>query len=138
MPATFVSALSIIVFALLALALQQSVSNFAATVSFLMFQPFRRDELVETMGHTGTVREILLFTTVLHLPDDRLVTLSNSQIQGSGIVNYSRMGRVRADVAVTVAFGEDLRGPARCSSASPARTNGSSPTRRAACGRRPR
>ncbi|HXJ63801.1 MAG TPA: mechanosensitive ion channel family protein [Actinomycetota bacterium] len=107
-PATFVSALTIVVLALLALALQQSIANFAATVSVLMFQPYKRDELVETMGHLGTVREILLFTTVLRLPDNRLVTLPNNQIQSNGLVNYSRLGRVRADVALTIGFDQDL------------------------------
>lgn len=106
--ATFVSTGALILIAIVAIALRESIANFAATVNFLMFQPFKRGELVETMGHFGTVREILLFNTVLLLLDQRLVTLPNSKIQEHGIVNYTRIGRVRADISLTVAYGEDL------------------------------
>jgi small conductance mechanosensitive channel len=107
-PATVVSTAAIVVIALIGIALQQSVANFAATVIFLMFQPFRRGDVVRTMGHIGVVQEILPFNTVLLLPDERLVSLPNSKVQESGIVNYSQMGRVRATFTLTVAYGADL------------------------------
>jgi small conductance mechanosensitive channel len=56
----------------------------------------------------GTVQEILLFDTVLRLPDQRLVALPNSKIHDSGIVNYSRIGQVRADFSLTVNYAEDV------------------------------
>jgi small conductance mechanosensitive channel len=89
-------------------ALQQSVSNVAATVIFLLFQPFKRGEVIETMGRLGTVHEILPFNTVLETADHRLVSLPNSKIQDSGIVNYTRLGRIRADVHLMVKYSEDL------------------------------
>jgi small conductance mechanosensitive channel len=107
-PATVVVTVAVVLIALVGVALQQSLANFAATVIFLLFQPFRRGELVETMGRMGTVEEILLFNTVLRLPDQRLVSLPNSKVQESGVTNYSRMGQVRADFDLTVAYGEDL------------------------------
>ncbi len=105
-PTVYVTTITIILVAVIAIAIQQSVTNLAATVVFLLFQPFRRGELVETMGYLGTVREILLFNSVLLLPDERLVSLPNSKIQESGVVNYSRMGRLRASFGLTVAYGE--------------------------------
>jgi small conductance mechanosensitive channel len=107
-PAAAVLGVLAVVLVVLAVALQQSAANFAATVIFLMFQPFRRGELVLTMGYMGTVQEILLFDTVLRLPDQRLVSLPNSKIHDSGIVNYSRLGQVRADFTLTVRFAEDV------------------------------
>lgn len=107
-PATVVAAVALVLLAIVAIALRESIANFAATVNFLVFQPFRRGELIETMGHFGTVREILLFNTILTLIDQRLVTLPNARIQDCGVVNYSRMGRVRADFSLTVAYSEDL------------------------------
>jgi small conductance mechanosensitive channel len=107
-PAAAVLAVLAVVVVVLAVALQQSAANFAATVIFLMFQPFRRGELVLTMGYMGTVQEILLFDTVLRLPDQRLVSLPNSKIHDSGIVNYSRLGQVRADFTLTVRYAEDV------------------------------
>ena len=107
-PATFVLAVALVVLVVLAVALQQSAANLAATVIFLLFQPFKRGELVDTMGHMGWVQEILLFNTVLRLPDGRLVSLPNSKIQDAGVTNYTRMGRVRADFRLAVGYGEDV------------------------------
>jgi small conductance mechanosensitive channel len=107
-PVNVVLTVVLVVVVVLAVALQQSAANLAATVVFLLFQPFKRGELVATMGHMGTVQEILLFNTVLLLPDERLVSLPNSKIQESGITNYARMGRVRADVSLTVGYGQDV------------------------------
>jgi len=107
-PTTFVVVVAALILVVLAVALRQSVADLAATVIFLVFQPFRRGELVETMGHLGEVQEILLFNTVILLPDQRLVSLPNSQIQAGGVVNYTRMGRVRVDFTFTVGYAEDL------------------------------
>ena len=99
---------TIAILAFVGLALQQSATNLAATVVFLIFQPLKRGELIETMGRVGTVREILPFHVVLEMVDHRLVTLANSKVQDSGIVNYSRLGRIVADVSVSVNYDEDL------------------------------
>jgi small conductance mechanosensitive channel len=106
--ATVVGTVALILIAIVAIALRESIANFAATVNFLLFQPFKRGELIETMGQFGTVREILLFNTVMLLLDRRLVTLPNSKIQESGIVNYSRLGHIRADITLTVPYDADL------------------------------
>ena len=106
-PARTVGIFVLVVIAVLAISLQQSLANLAATVSFLLFQPFRRGELVETMGQVGTVQEILLFNTVLLLPDDCLVTLPNSKIQEGGVINYSRQSHVVATITLTVAYREN-------------------------------
>lgn len=108
MSATTVSTVALISLAIVAIALRESIANFAATVSFLMFIPFRRGEMIETMGHLGTVQELLLFNTVLLRVDHRMVTLPNSKIQENGIVNYSRMGRVRVDFSLTVTYDQDV------------------------------
>jgi small conductance mechanosensitive channel len=60
------------------------------------------------MGYMGTVQEILLFNTVLLLPNQRLVSLPNSKVQESGVVNYTRQGHIWSDFSLTVDYGEDL------------------------------
>jgi small conductance mechanosensitive channel len=106
--ATVVVTIVVVLIALLAVALQQPLANVAATRIFLTLQPFRRGELVETMGQMGIVQEILLVYSVLLLPDQRLVSLPNGRILESGVENYSRMGRVWSTFGLTVAYGEDL------------------------------
>jgi small conductance mechanosensitive channel len=66
-------------------------------------------ELIQTNGVTGTVREISLFHTVLTKADNVLLTLPNAQIQNSVLVNYSRLGMLRADLTFNIGYDDDLR-----------------------------
>lgn len=81
---------------MLAIALQESIADVAATVKFLVFRPFRRGGPIETMGHLDYVHELLVFTTILLDRDQRMVTLSDSKIHEDGVVNYTRTGSIRA------------------------------------------
>jgi small conductance mechanosensitive channel len=92
----------------LLITLHETFGNFAATMIFLIFQPFRRGDLIETMGYMGTAHQLFLFNTVLLLPEDRLVSLPNGKIQESGVVNYPRLGHVRADFTFTLDYAEDI------------------------------
>ena len=98
-----------IVIVIFGVALQESLSSFAATVIFLTFQPFKVGELIETNGVIGTVREISLFHTVLTKADNKLLTLPNAQIQNSVLANYTRMGTLRADLTFSIGYNDDLR-----------------------------
>jgi small conductance mechanosensitive channel len=97
------------VLVILGVALQQSLTNFAAMVIFLVFQPFKRGEDIETMNVRGIVEEIQLFNTIIQMFDHRVASLPNSKIQEFGVINFSRNGINRADVDVLIAYGEDLR-----------------------------
>lgn len=105
---SFVAVLASVGFAI-GLALQGSLGHFASGVLLLVFRPITIDELVEIGGQSGFVKEIGLFATQLVTPDHRLVTVPNGSITGTTIVNYSRLGKRRADVPVGVAYGSDLR-----------------------------
>ena len=98
-----------IVLVIFGVALQESLSSFAATVIFLTFQPFKVGELIETNGVMGTVREISLFQTILTKADNKILVLPNAQIQNSVLVNYSRIGTLRADLTFGIGYSDDLR-----------------------------
>jgi small conductance mechanosensitive channel len=100
---------SLIVVVILGIALQQSISNLAATIIFMLFQPFRLGELIEANGELGTVKEIQLFSTVLVTGDNKEITIPNSSIQGSNLVNYTRLGKLRADFTFGVSYADDLQ-----------------------------
>jgi small conductance mechanosensitive channel len=93
---------------LVGIALRESLADLAATVIFLLFQPFRIGEIVDSNGVLGTVQEISLFNTMLLTFDRRLVTLPNSKIQQANIVNYTRSGVPGADVILTIRHDADL------------------------------
>jgi small conductance mechanosensitive channel len=70
---SFVAILGAVSFAL-GLALQGSLSNFAAGVILLILKPFKVGNFVEISGLMGTVFAIEIFSTVLKTPDNKTIT----------------------------------------------------------------
>jgi small conductance mechanosensitive channel len=99
---------SLIIVVILGVALQQSIANLAATIVFLLFQPFRLGELIKANGVLGTVKEIQFFSTVLVTGDNLEVTIPNAKIQGDNLLNYTRLGRLRIDFVFSVSYRDDL------------------------------
>ena len=99
---------SLIIVVILGIALQQSISNLAATIIFMLFQPFRLGELIDANGVMGTVKEIQFFSTVLVTGDNKEVTIPNSQIQGNNLINYTRQGCLRVDFVFGVSYADDV------------------------------
>ncbi len=99
---------SFIVVVILGIALQQSISSLAATINFLIFQPFRAGELIMANGVLGTVKEIQFFSTALVTGDNKEVTIPNAKIQGENLLNYTRLGRLRVDFVFSVSYAADL------------------------------
>lgn len=91
------------------LALQGSLSNFAAGVMILFFRPFTLDDAITVAGHTGKVVDIGLFATTLHTPDNHKIIVPNSSITGGSIVNLTTLGTRRVTVDVGVEYGADLK-----------------------------
>jgi small conductance mechanosensitive channel len=91
------------------LALQGSLSNFAAGVLMIIFKPFRVGDFIEAGGAMGTVKEIQIFNTILNTPDNKRVIVPNAQVTGGNIVNYSVNGTRRVDLVVGVSYDDDLK-----------------------------
>lgn len=93
---------------ILGLALQEALADFASTVLFMLFQPFKTGDIIETNGVTGTVREIQLFSCIIQLADNKLVTIPTSNMRKANLINYTQLGTLRADVNVAVSYEDDL------------------------------
>lgn len=91
------------------LALQGSLSNFAAGVILIIFKPFRVGDAIEAAGITGSVDEIQIFSTVIHAPDNRRIIVPNSKITGDNITNFSDIERRMVDLKFAVSYKDDLR-----------------------------
>ena len=68
------------------LALQGSLSNFAASLVMMVFRPFEVGDHIETTGAEGQVEEIQIFDTVLRTKDGRRVIIPNAKVTGDKIV----------------------------------------------------
>lgn len=90
------------------LALQGTLSNFAAGVMLLVFRPFKVGDVVEVAGVRGRVREVGIFTSVLDTPDNVRVTVPNGEIFGNVIQNYTGNDTRRVDLVFGVGYEDDL------------------------------
>ena len=90
------------------LALQGSLSNFAAGVLIVLFRPYRVGNYVEAAGVSGTIEQVQILTTILVTPDNKQIIVPNSQIMNSIITNYSAKDTRRVDMVVGVSYGDDL------------------------------
>ena len=91
------------------LALQGSLSNFAAGVLMIIFKPIKVGEFVEVGGATGTVKEIAIFNTIIAGPDNVRIIVPNSHVTGSNIVNYTANGTRRVDLVIGVSYEDDIK-----------------------------
>ena len=107
-PITALLTASLIIVVILGIALQQSIANLAATIIFMLFQPFKLGELVKANNVLGTVKEIQFFSTVLVTGDNMEVTIPNAKIQGDTLLNYTRLGKLRIDFVFNVSYHSDI------------------------------
>ncbi|NOI25895.1 small-conductance mechanosensitive channel MscS [Vibrio mediterranei] len=91
------------------LALQGSLSNFAAGVLIVGFRPFKSGDYVEIGGVAGSVDSIQIFQTILTTPDNKMVVVPNASVIGSPITNYSRHATRRIDHVIGVSYGAELK-----------------------------
>ncbi len=90
------------------LALQGSLSNFAAGVLIVLFRPYRVGDFIEAAGVNGSVEQVQILTTVLKTGDNKQVIVPNSQVMNSIITNYSANDTRRVDMVVGVSYDDDL------------------------------
>lgn len=90
------------------LALQGSLSNFAAGVLILIFKPFKTGDYIDAAGQSGSVNEIKIFSTLLVTPDNKEILIPNSAIMNGSITNYSARDTRRVDLSIGVSYDAHL------------------------------
>ena len=90
------------------LALQGTLSNVASGIMLLLLRPFSVGDWIETNSISGTVREIGLFSTQIDTFENVFISVPNSSIWSSTIVNNSRHNIRRMDIDIGVGYDSDL------------------------------
>ncbi len=90
------------------LALQGTLSNVAAGLMLLFLRPFKIGDWVEAAGVSGSVREIGLFTTIIDTFDNVYISVPNSAIWTSNIINHAKYGTRRLDLDIGVSYESNL------------------------------
>ncbi|MGP1386940.1 MAG: mechanosensitive ion channel family protein [Thainema sp.] len=90
------------------LALQGSLSNFAAGILIILFRPFKAGDFIETAGAMGIVEQVEIFTTTLKTPDNCKVIVPNSSILSNNIKNFSGYPTRRVDMVFGIGYSDDV------------------------------
>ena len=106
---TGVIALASVLTLSVSLALQNALANVFGGFTLLSTAPFHSGDYVEIGTDAGTVVEIGMTYTKLQTPDNKLISIPNSTVVSSDIVNYSITGTRRVDISVTAVYTEDAR-----------------------------
>jgi MscS family membrane protein len=94
----------------IAIAAKDTLSNFFGGISIFMDRPYKvGDYIVLNSGERGEVVSIGMRSTRIKTRDDVLITIPNSVIANSKIINESApVPNFRVRVAVSVAYGSDI------------------------------
>ena len=90
------------------LALQGSLSNFAAGILIVIYRPYKVGDYIQADNHLGTVDDIQIFSTVLKTPDNKLVVVPNGSIMNGSIVNFSNQDKRRVDIIASCSYEDDI------------------------------
>jgi small conductance mechanosensitive channel len=90
------------------LALQGSLSNFAAGVLIVTFRPIRVGDYFEGAGTAGTVEHIQIFSTTARTPDNKVIIIPNGKLLSDNIVNYSMKEIRRVDMTIGVSYADPI------------------------------
>ena len=90
------------------LALQGSLSNFAAGVLMIIFKPFKVGDFIDAGGASGVVEKIEIFTTTLKSPDNKIIIIPNSKVGGGNITNHSSEPTCLVDLQVAFNYKDDI------------------------------
>lgn len=91
------------------LALQGTLQNFASGVMLLIFKPFKKGDVIEAAGYTGTVDAIEIFVTKLLTFQNRLVIIPNGQIASGSLTNFSAMNTARVDFKIGISYSSNIK-----------------------------
>src|SRR5215813_11178581 len=91
------------------LALQGSLTNFAAGLLLILFRPIKQGDFIRAAGVEGTVQEVQILTTTLHTVDNLRLTVPNHKIMEGTITNYSVTPTRRIELTVGVSYDDDLQ-----------------------------
>lgn len=90
------------------LALQGSLSNFAAGIMILIFKPFKVGDVIEAQDEIAAVSSISIFHTVLKTYDNKTIIIPNGPLYNNKIINYSTASTRRVEWVFGISYTDDI------------------------------
>ena len=91
------------------LAVQGALSNLVGGLMLLFLKPIKAGEYIKTGDIEGTVQSIGTFYTELIMPDNRFISVPNSSLTNTAIINYTRQGTRRLDMTYSISYKADMQ-----------------------------
>jgi len=85
-----------------------SLGNFAGGIMLIIYQPIRVGEFIEFNGVSGEVSAIGILNTCIITGEKKTIFLPNGMLSTGIIINWSRQGIIRVDVAFSIESGIDI------------------------------
>ena len=105
--APFLAAFGVIGF-VVGFALQETMSNFAAGVMILLYQPFDIGDMVSAGGVTGKVAGLSLVNTTFLTGDNQKILVPNGKIWGNTITNMTANSTRRVDLTASISYEDNI------------------------------
>lgn len=93
--------------AAVALALKDSLGNFAGGILIIFNQPFKKGDFIECAGVTGRVQEINLIYSTLTTPN-RVISMPNGILANQTVINFSEDENRRVDCQFGISYDSDI------------------------------
>lgn len=90
------------------LGMQGALGNLVGGVTLLILKPIKTGEFVRIGEHVGFVKNIGAFYTEIKTKDATLISLPNSALTNTAIINYTREGNRRVEVSFLVNYRSDI------------------------------
>lgn len=106
--AAFVGVLAAAGFAV-GLALQGSLSNFAAGILIILFKPYKIGDWIQVPDEFfGQVEEIQIFNTILVTPGKKTLIVPNGEVISGVVTNFSDKGHIRLELTLLLGYEESF------------------------------
>lgn len=106
--AAFVGVLAAAGFAV-GLALQGSLSNFAAGIIIIIFRPYKIGDWIQIPdNYFGQVEEIQIFNTILTTPGKKTLIVPNGEVISGVVTNFSDKGHIRLELKLLLGYEESF------------------------------
>lgn len=90
------------------MALSGTLQNFAGGVMILLLKPYKVGDFISAQGQSGTVEEIMLFSTRIVTGDRQTIYVPNGSIATAIVDNYSQSKTRRVDWNIGISYGDDV------------------------------
>lgn len=106
--AAFVGVLAAASFAV-GLALQGSLSNFAAGILIILFKPYKVGDWIQIPDEFfGQVESIQIFNTILVTPGKKTLIVPNGEVISGVVTNFSEKGHIRLELTLLLGYEESF------------------------------